>query len=53
MYAIRSYYESHPGLTNERRRWLLARLTAAEGIERYLHAKYVGQKRFSLRNNFV
>ena len=40
--------QAHPGLTNERRRWLLARLTAAEGIERYLHAKYVGQKRFSL-----
>jgi 2-oxoglutarate dehydrogenase E1 component len=40
--------QSHPGLINERRRWLLARLTAAEGIERYLHAKYVGQKRFSL-----
>jgi len=40
--------QSHPGLTSERRRWLLARLTAAEGIERYLHAKYVGQKRFSL-----
>jgi 2-oxoglutarate dehydrogenase E1 component len=40
--------QSHPGLTDERRRWLLARLTAAEGIERYLHAKYVGQKRFSL-----
>jgi 2-oxoglutarate dehydrogenase E1 component len=40
--------QSHPGLTNERRRWLLARLTASEGIERYLHAKYVGQKRFSL-----
>ena len=40
--------QSHPALTNERRRWLLARLTAAEGIERYLHAKYVGQKRFSL-----
>jgi 2-oxoglutarate dehydrogenase E1 component len=40
--------QSHPGLTTERRRWLLARLTAAEGIERYLHAKYVGQKRFSL-----
>jgi len=28
--------------------WLLERLTAAEGIERYLHSKYVGQKRFSL-----
>jgi 2-oxoglutarate dehydrogenase E1 component len=40
--------QSHPGLTNERRLWLLERLTAAEGIERYLHTKYVGQKRFSL-----
>jgi 2-oxoglutarate dehydrogenase E1 component len=40
--------QAHPGLTNEMRRWLLARLTAAEGIERYLHARYVGQKRFSL-----
>jgi 2-oxoglutarate dehydrogenase E1 component len=27
---------------------LLERLTAAEGLERYLHTKYVGQKRFSL-----
>jgi 2-oxoglutarate dehydrogenase E1 component len=30
------------------RRLLLQRLTAAEGLERYLHTKYVGQKRFSL-----
>jgi 2-oxoglutarate dehydrogenase E1 component len=29
------------------RRWLLERLTAAEGLERYLHTRYVGQKRFS------
>ncbi len=27
---------------------LLQRLTAAEGLERYLHTRYVGQKRFSL-----
>jgi 2-oxoglutarate dehydrogenase E1 component len=40
--------QSHPGLGNEMRRWLLERLTAAEGIERYLHSRYVGQKRFSL-----
>lgn len=30
------------------RRDVLMQLTAAEGIERYLHTKYVGQKRFSL-----
>lgn len=30
------------------RRRALARLTAAEGLERYLHKRYVGQKRFSL-----
>ncbi|MBS0192966.1 MAG: 2-oxoglutarate dehydrogenase E1 component [Proteobacteria bacterium] len=33
--------------TGERRR-ILERLTAADGLERYLHTKYVGQKRFSL-----
>jgi len=27
---------------------LMQNLTAAEGLERYLHSKYVGQKRFSL-----
>jgi 2-oxoglutarate dehydrogenase E1 component len=32
----------------EERRNLLGQLTAAEGLERYLHTKYVGQKRFSL-----
>ncbi|MBO9874218.1 MULTISPECIES: 2-oxoglutarate dehydrogenase E1 component [Xanthomonas] len=30
------------------RRRTLERITAAEGLERYLHTKYVGQKRFSL-----
>jgi len=39
---------SHPELSDDSRRWLLQRLTAAEGLERYLHSKYVGQKRFSL-----
>ena len=33
--------------TNEKKD-ILNLLTAAEGIERYLHTKYVGQKRFSL-----
>jgi len=37
-----------PEYPAERRRWLLQRLTAAEGIERYMHSTYVGQKRFSL-----
>jgi 2-oxoglutarate dehydrogenase E1 component len=32
----------------EEKRNLLWQLTAAEGLERYLHTKYVGQKRFSL-----
>ena len=32
----------------ETRKRILERLTAAEGLERYLHTKYVGQKRFSL-----
>ena len=36
------------GRTDEDRRRILERLTAAEGLERYLHTKYVGQKRFSL-----
>ena len=35
-------------LSGERRVALLERTTAAEGLERYLHSKYVGQKRFSL-----
>ncbi|MBT8066577.1 MAG: 2-oxoglutarate dehydrogenase E1 component [Gammaproteobacteria bacterium] len=35
-------------LTDEERIWILEHLTAAEGIERYLHTRYVGQKRFSL-----
>jgi len=36
------------GLDNETRKRVLAKLTAADGLERYLHTKYVGQKRFSL-----
>src|SRR3954469_18406545 len=37
-----------PQLTNEQRRHLLQKLTEAEHLERYLHTRYVGQKRFSL-----
>ena len=32
---------------------LLVKLTAAEGLEKYLHTKYVGQKRFSLEGGDV
>jgi 2-oxoglutarate dehydrogenase E1 component len=35
-------------LSDEERVWTLNQLTCAEGIERYLHTRYVGQKRFSL-----
>jgi len=35
-------------ISDEERVWILEQLTAAEGIERYLHTRYVGQKRFSL-----
>ncbi len=38
---------SKPTYTVEQRRHILERLTAAETLERYLHTKYVGQKRFS------
>ena len=37
-----------PTFTVEKKRHILDRLTAAEGLERFLHTKYVGQKRFSL-----
>ena len=36
------------GLDNAGKQRVLDGLTAAEGLERYLHTKYVGQKRFSL-----
>ena len=35
-------------LSDEERLSTLEQLTGAEGIERYLHTRYVGQKRFSL-----
>jgi len=36
------------GFDNATRLRILERLTAADGLERFLHTKYVGQKRFSL-----
>ncbi len=39
---------SSDSLNDKDRLYILERLTSAEGIERYLHTRYVGQKRFSL-----
>jgi 2-oxoglutarate dehydrogenase E1 component len=36
------------GVDKASKRRILEKLTAAEGLERYLHTRYVGQKRFSL-----
>ncbi len=40
--------QSKPALAKEEKLFLLDRLTAAETLEKYLHTRYVGQKRFSL-----
>ncbi len=48
---LREHIEHHRGqpvYPTETQLRLLDRLTAAEGLERFLHSKYVGQKRFSL-----
>ncbi|MEO7242586.1 MAG: 2-oxoglutarate dehydrogenase E1 component [Variovorax sp.] len=39
---------TNPQVTGDEKKRILERLTAAEGLERFLHTKYVGQKRFSL-----
>ncbi len=37
-----------PSFSVEKKKHILERLVAAEGLEQYLHTRYVGQKRFSL-----
>jgi 2-oxoglutarate dehydrogenase E1 component len=37
-----------PQFSPDKKKYILGRLIAAEGLERFLHTKYVGQKRFSL-----
>jgi 2-oxoglutarate dehydrogenase E1 component len=39
---------STPTFSADKKKHILERLTAAEGLERYLHTRYVGAKRFSL-----
>ncbi|QRN41140.1 MAG: 2-oxoglutarate dehydrogenase E1 component [Neisseriaceae bacterium] len=48
---VRDRFESElstPNFNNESKKNILYKLTAAETFERYLHTKFVGQKRFSL-----
>ncbi|NLA89466.1 MAG: 2-oxoglutarate dehydrogenase E1 component [Alcaligenaceae bacterium] len=40
--------QSTAKLTDDDKKRILQQLTEAEGLERYLHTRYVGQKRFSL-----
>lgn len=42
---------SHPNYSADYKRHILERLNAAEGLEKYLHTRYVGQKRFSGEGN--
>ena len=42
---------SKPSFNADKKKHILDRLTAAEGLERFLHTKYVGQKRFSLKGS--
>ena len=39
---------ARPNYSPDYKKHILERLTAAEGLERFLHTRYVGQKRFSL-----
>src|SRR5436190_11513882 len=39
--------QSTPSFSAEEKRYILERITASETLERYLHTRYVGQKRFS------
>jgi len=39
---------SHPDYSEDIKRMILERLTAAEGLEKYLHNRYPGTKRFGL-----
>ncbi|GJL74031.1 MAG TPA: 2-oxoglutarate dehydrogenase E1 component [Nitrosomonas sp.] len=42
---------SNPDYSSEYKKHILERLIAAEGLEKYLHTRYIGQKRFSGEGN--
>jgi 2-oxoglutarate dehydrogenase E1 component len=42
---------SQPSFDADSKRHILERLTAAETLEKYLHTRYVGQKRFSMEGS--
>src|SRR5215207_9332679 len=42
---------SKPAFSSDEKIGILDKVTAAEGLERFLHTKYVGQKRFSLEGS--
>ncbi len=43
--------QASPKYSSEQKLHILERLNAAEGLEKYLHTRYVGQKRFSGEGN--
>ncbi|WP_026182349.1 2-oxoglutarate dehydrogenase E1 component [Leeia oryzae] len=48
---VQNWFENNsstPAFGVEKRKRILKQITAAETLEKYLHTKYVGQKRFSL-----
>ena len=48
---VRNYFErnqSTPSFSKEEKRYILKQITSVETLERYLHTKYVGQKRFGV-----
>ncbi len=45
---LQQHFENPPTLTSEEKRAILKSLVAADGLEKYLAARFVGQKRFSL-----
>src|SRR3989338_7929617 len=49
--SVRGQAGNDPGYDVAARRRILGRLTAAETLERYLHTKFTGQKRFSLEGS--